>query len=179
MIDDETLETLQQAAEWAAGRHFKRYGFLWHVDRDELYASALLAAYESYQRWDPSRCPALHGYLRVRLDGALLDDMRRRQGRGKNCFTAVPIDPDWVPDEVEISDGFDAVEHELLIAGLRQALERDGERLRDVDIIMRVIAGEAQSKVALSHGISPSRVCKIVKDRRHFMWQWVVDEAAA
>ena len=56
-----------------------------HVDHDDLYSAGLVGLLQALRNYDPACSTSFEGYARVRIRGAMLDELRRM---------------DWVPRTV-------------------------------------------------------------------------------
>jgi len=74
-----------------------------HVDRDDLHSAGLVGLLQSLRNYDPASGTSFEGYARLRIRGAMLDELRRM---------------DWVPRTVheksrKIQDAMNRLEQRL------------------------------------------------------------------
>jgi len=76
-----------------------------HVDHDDLHSAGLVGLLQALRHYDPACNTSFEGYARVRIRGAMLDELRRM---------------DWVPRTVHEK----ARKIQEVMAGLEQKLGR-------------------------------------------------------
>ncbi len=126
------------------------------ADRDDLVQEFMLRCLTRHlPRWEPAMTP-LSAYLYRRLQGDVIDQLRRRITREKRVGA---VDPDTLIDDERGHDEIAAARHrERALAALDAAVVRLPRRQRAV--VRRTLNGESAGDVAASLRVHASTVSR-------------------
>jgi RNA polymerase sigma factor for flagellar operon FliA len=140
------------------------------ADRDDIVSAAMLGLIDAVDRFEPGRGVPFEAYASLRIRGAVVDELRRVDERGRSDRrreeTAIAIsldellaaDSHWLPvAEDELDDRYD---REDLSHRVQTALDRLPARQREV--IARYY-GDALTlrEAGIRMGISEARACQL------------------
>ena len=140
------------------------------VDGDDLFSAALLGLIDAVDRFQPQRGVPFEAYASLRIRGAIVDELRRVDERGRGIHAgdipkAVSLDllveDDWQAFLARADDAIDdAFEQEDLFGRLKGALSGLPPRQREV--IARYYGDELTLREAgMRMGISEARACQL------------------
>lgn len=148
-------------ARYAVNAVAARVGLPAHVCRDDLLSGAQMALVEAAKRYDPSTGIPFGAYVRTRLQGAVLDELRamdwasrtvRAEGRRlEAAFDTLTSELGSPPTREQVADrlGVSTVEVDTLQADIHRAV------VTSIDINTgsadRVIGGESPERTVLGH----------------------------
>lgn len=147
-----------------------------HVDRDDLVAAGRLGLVQAARSYDPGRGVPFERYARVRIRGAVMDELRRRDWasrsvrhlarRSQAATDALTAQLGRSPTLVEVADGL-----RLDVRVLRR-LAADVERATTVNYEGMVLSGEADA-VLPSDGDNPQE--RLLERERHAYLRDAID----
>ena len=138
------------------------------ADADDVYSSALLGLIDAVDRFEPERGVPFEGYASLRIRGAILDELRRVDERGRGATAEAPkamsldalVEDEW--------QAFLAVEHAFdepfERADLRCRVQRALATLppRQREVLARYYGDELTLREAGARmGISEARACQL------------------
>ena len=177
------VERLLPHTDAQAARVSAMFGFLRHLDQDDLRGQARLELLAAVDRYDPERASSNEpaGFVLLTVRNRLVDYVRRQHGR---TLPGRKSNPRRVPDSLivhfdepatsdadselwsararEYEPGYAKVEDKLMLDAVRRAAERVIPKQRD----RQVILSQADPDVSLAElgrrfGVSESRMCQV------------------
>ena len=140
------------------------------VDGDDLSSAAFLGLIDADDRFEPGRGVPFEAYARLRIRGAIIDELRRTGERARNTDAAEQprtlsldglMDGEWHEALPAAEDGVDAAyEHEDLRGRVEVALGTLPPRQREV--LSRYYSDDLTLREAGARmGISEARACQL------------------
>lgn len=138
------------------------------ADADDIYSAALLGLIDAVDRFEPDRGVPFEGYASLRIRGAIVDELRRVDERGRGITAEAPkamsldalVEDEWQAF-LAVEHSFDEpFEQEDLRSRVERALEMLPPRQREV--IARYY-GDALTlrEAGVRMGISEARACQL------------------
>jgi len=140
------------------------------LDSDDLFSAALLGLIDAVDRFEPDRGVPFEAYASLRIRGAIVDELRRGDERGRGVRSeAMPkaisldllVEDEWQAFLGQADDAIDeAFEREDLRGRLRGAL--DGLPTRQREVLARYY-GDALTlrEAGMRMGITEARACQL------------------
>src|SRR5947209_17861846 len=140
------------------------------LDSDDLFSAALLGLIDAVDRFEPDRGVPFEAYASLRIRGAIVDELRRVDERGRGIHAgdipkAVSLDllveDDWQAFLARADDAIDdAFEREDLVGRLKRALSGLPPRQRE---LLARYYGDALTlrEAGVRMGISEARACQL------------------
>lgn len=138
------------------------------IDADDIYSSALLGLIDAVDRFEPDRGVPFEGYASLRIRGAILDELRRVDERGRGATADSPkamsldalVEDEWQAF-LAVEDAFDEpFEQADLRCRIEHALETLPPRQREV--LARYYGDSLTLREAgMRMGISEARACQL------------------
>ena len=140
------------------------------LDSDDLFSAALLGLIDAVDRFEPDRGVPFEAYASLRIRGAIVDELRRGDERGRGVRReAMPkaisldllVEDEWQAFLGKADDAIDeAFEREDLRGRLRGAL--DGLPTRQREVLARYY-GDALTlrEAGMRMGITEARACQL------------------
>lgn len=140
------------------------------VDADDLFSAALIGLIDAVDRFEPDRGVPFEAYASLRIRGAIVDELRRADERGRGQHAddtpkAISLDllveDEWQAFLGRADDAIEeAFEREDLAARLKRALSTLPPRQREV--LARYYGDELTLREAgVRMGISEARACQL------------------
>jgi len=138
------------------------------ADADDVYSSALLGLIDAVDRFEPDRGVPFEAYASLRIRGAILDELRRVDERGRGVTAEAPkamsldalVEDDWQAF-LAVDHSFDEpFEREDLRGRVERALATLPARQREV---LARYYGDALTlrEAGVRMGISEARACQL------------------
>lgn len=139
------------------------------ADGDDLASAAFLGLIDAVDRFQPDRGVPFEAYARLRIRGAIIDELRRLDERGRSAETDRPravsldglVEDEWQAFLAHADDAIDdAFEREDLRGRVERALDMLPPRQREV--LARYYGDELTLREAGARmGVSEARACQL------------------
>jgi RNA polymerase sigma factor for flagellar operon FliA len=138
------------------------------ADADDMFSAALIGLIDAVDRFEPGRGVPFEAYASLRIRGAIIDELRRMDERGRGATTDAPIaisldglvEADWdafLATDDELDEPF---EREDLRGRVQKAVDMLPPRQREV--LARYYADALTLREAGTRmGISEARACQL------------------